>query len=299
MSDPLSETLSEPIVYLNGDYVALSDAHISILDRGFIFGDGVYEVIPAYGGHPFRLNHHLQRLDNSLCAIRIDNPLTPDQWRTAITEVIQHNQLYDQSIYLQVTRGIAPRDHRFPEQSQPTIVIMTSELKTVSADKMKQGVTAITLPDNRWLNCHIKSISLLPNVLLRQEAQDKGADEAILIRNGHATEGAASNLFIVRQQCIITPPKSPMLLPGVTRDLVVTIARNKNICLKEQPITEAELLQADEIWLTSSTKEVLPVTRVNDKIISRGKPGPLWHEMYLSYQDYKEHLRSGQPLPES
>ncbi len=176
---------------------------------------------------------------------------------------------------------------------------MTSELKTVSEEKVKQGVKAVTLPDNRWLNCHIKSISLLPNVLLRQQAQDQGADEAILVRNGHATEGAASNIFIVQQQCIITPPKSPMLLPGVTRDLVVQIARNKNICLKEQPISDSELLQADEIWLTSSTKEVLPVTRLNDKIIGRGRHAPLWQEMYRSYQDYKQHLRSGHPLPDS
>ena len=290
--------MSEPVVYLNGNYVALGEAHISVLDRGFIFGDGIYEVIPAYGGHPFRLQHHLQRLANNLSAIRINNPLTLEQWQSAITGVIERNQLDDQSVYLQVTRGVAPRDHRFPEQSQPTVVIMTSELKTVSAEKLKQGVKAVTLPDNRWLNCHIKSISLLPNVLLRQQAQDQDADEAILIRNGHATEGASSNIFIVRQQCIITPPKSPMLLPGVTRDLVVQIARNKNICLKEQPISESELLQADEIWLTSSTREVLPVTRLNDKIIGRGRPGPLWQEMYHSYQDYKQHLRSAQPLPD-
>ncbi len=289
--------MSEPVVYLNGNYVALSDAHISILDRGFIFGDGIYEVIPAYGGHPFRLHHHLQRLDNNLSAIRIQNPLTPEQWQTAIETVIQRNQLADQSIYLQVTRGVAPRDHRFPEQSRPTIVIMTNELKTVSAEKVKQGISAITLPDNRWLNCHIKSISLLPNVLLRQEAQDQGADEAILIRNGYATEGTSSNIFIVRQHCIITPPKSHMLLPGVTRDLVVHIARNKNICLKEQAISEDELSQADEIWVTSSTKEVLPVTTLNGKIIKHGRPGTLWQEMYHSYQDYKAHLRTGKPLP--
>ncbi len=291
--------MSEPVVYLNGHYVALSEAHISVLDRGFIFGDGIYEVIPAYGGHPFRLKHHLQRLANNLSEIRINNPLTLEQWQTAIATVIERNQLDDQSVYLQITRGVAPRDHRFPEQSQPTVVIMTSELKTVSEEKVKQGVKAVTLPDNRWLNCHIKSISLLPNVLLRQQAQDQDADEAILVRNGHATEGAASNIFIVQQQCIITPPKSSMLLPGVTRDLVVQIARNKNICLKEQPISESELLQADEIWLTSSTKEVLPVTRLNDKIVGRGRPGPLWQEMYRSYQDYKQHLRSGHPLPES
>ncbi len=288
--------MSEPVVYLNGEYLALSDAHISILDRGFIFGDGVYEVIPAYGGHPFRINHHLQRLGNSLSAIRIKNPLTHSQWQAAIEHLIELNQLDDQSIYLQVTRGVAPRDHRFPEQSQPTIVIMTNALKTVSAEKLRQGVAAVTLSDNRWLKCHIKSISLLPNVLLRQEAQDHNADEAILIRNGYATEGASSNLFIVQQQCIITPPKGTMLLPGVTRDLVVHIARNKKICVKEQPISEAELIHASEIWITSSTREILPVTKLNDKLVANGQPGSLWQEMYLAYQDYKQLLRSGKPL---
>ena len=284
---------AEPTVYLNGKYVALNDAHISVLDRGFIFGDGVYEVVPAYGRQPFRLMHHLERLDNSLKAIQITNPLTTEQWQKAVKQIIDVNHYDDQSIYLQVTRGVAPRDHRFPEQGNPTVFIMTSPLSEQSPEISQTGIKVVTLPDNRWLNCNIKSISLLPNVLLRQKAQDKGAQEAILIRDGEATEGAASNLFIVSNGCLITPPTSPRLLPGITRNLIVEIAPKHNICLQERVIKESELWSADEIWLTSSTKEILPVTTLNDKIIGTGKPGPYWKQMMSAYQDYKQQLRSG------
>lgn len=284
---------NEPVVYLNGEYMALHNAHISVLDRGFIFGDGVYEVIPAYGGNLFRLSRHLDRLNNSLNAIQLHNPLKPEQWQQTIERVIEKNNYDDQSIYLQVTRGVAPRDHRFPDQNRPTIFIMTSPLEEQAPEISKNGIKAVTLQDNRWKNCHIKSISLLPNVLLRQEAQDKGAQEAVLIRDGQATEGSASNVFIVHNNCLITPPKGPLLLPGVTRDLVVEIAREQTLCLREQMVSEAELLNADEIWLTSSTKEILPVTTLNDKIVGTGKPGPFWQQMMSAYQARKQALRSG------
>ena len=283
---------TEAIVYLNGDYVALDNAHISVLDRGFIFGDGIYEVVPVYGGHPFRLPHHLQRLDNSLTAVRIKNPLSRVQWQEAIEQIIARNQYHDQSVYLQVTRGVAPRHHSFPHQNNPTVLIMTSPLEGQPDEISETGIRAITLQDNRWLNCHIKSISLLPNVLLRQEAQDKDAQEAILIRDGMATEGTASNLFIVLNDCLFTPPMGPLLLPGVTRNLVVEIAKKNDLCLKERDIMETELTNAQEIWLTSSTKEILPVTTLNDKMVGNGKPGPFWQKMMAAYQEHKELLRS-------
>lgn len=290
---------TKPIVYLNGDYMALDDAHISVLDRGFIFGDGVYEVIPAYGGYPFRLSHHLQRLDNSLSATQIKNPLSRQQWQQAIEQIIARNQYHDQSVYLQVTRGVAPRHHSFPHQDKPTVFIMTSTLEPQAPEISQKGIHAITLNDNRWLNCHIKTISLLPNVLLRQEAENKGAQEAILIRDGQATEGTASNLFIVRNNCLHTPPMGPLLLPGVTRNLVVEIAKKEQLCLKEQAIMETELIDAQEIWLTSSTKEILPVTTLNDKIVGNGKPGPFWQKMIAAYQEHKKLLRVPHSGPHS
>ncbi len=280
----------EPIVYLNGEFIALNNAHVSVLDRGFIFGDGVYEVIPAYGKRLFRLQHHLERLNNNLNAIQIKNPLSSGDWQLLIEQLIIKNHLNNQSVYLQITRGVAPRDHKFPHQENPTVFMMTSALEKQSMDIANNGVHAVSLPDNRWQNCHIKSISLLPNVLLRQQALDKGAVEAILIRDGMATEGAASNLFIVLDDCLITPPKGPLLLPGVTRDLVVELAIKKNTCLKEQTITEDDLNNAQEIWLTSSTKEILPVTKLNDKLVGSGRPGSHWHEMMADYQYYIQTL---------
>lgn len=283
---------NEPVVYLNGEFLALSKAHISVLDRGFTFGDGVYEVIPAYGKKLFRMQHHLQRLDDSLAAIKIKNPLTQKQWQQLIEQLINNNSYDDQSVYLQVTRGVALRDHSFPHKENPTIFMMTTPQEKPPSEMSVTGISAITLEDNRWKNCHIKSISLLANVLLRQEALDKGAQEAILVRDGYATEGAASNLFIVQNDCLITPPKGPLLLPGITRDLIVEISKQQNFCLKEQEISVTDLLNAQEIWVTSSTKEVAPVTKLNDKMIGSGKPGPHWHKMIQAYQNYKQGLRS-------
>ena len=224
--------------------------------------------------------------------MRIKNPLSRAQWQEAIEHIIARNQYHDQSVYLQVTRGVAPRHHSFPHHDNPTVFIMTSPLEGQPDEISEKGIRAITLQDNRWLNCQIKSISLLPNVLLRQEARDKDAQEAILIRDGMATEGTASNLFIVLNDCLITPPMGPLLLPGVTRNLVVEIARKNDLCLQERDIMETELTNAQEIWLTSSTKEILPVTALNDKIVGNGKPGPFWQKMMAAYQVHKELLRS-------
>jgi D-alanine transaminase len=281
------------IVYLNGNYLPLEDACVPVLDRGFIFGDGVYEVIPVYAGKPFRLAHHLQRLKNSMTAVRIDNPHSNAEWQRLIEAIIKRNNNGDQSIYLQVTRGVAIRDHRFPGDATPTVFIMSNLFQPVPEEQLQQGVSAITLDDIRWQYCHIKSIALLPNILLRQQAVEQGAAEAILIRDGNVTEGAASNVFIVHNNVIITPPKDDCLLPGITRDLVVELAKQHALPCREAPISNTDLYSADEIWVTSSTKEILPVTRIDGKAVGQGNPGPVWRRMYDIYQDCKHALRSG------
>jgi len=285
--------MNSPTVYLNGQYLPLDEACVPVLDRGFIFGDGVYEVIPVYAGKPFRLAHHLQRLKNSMAAIRLDNPYSDEQWTDIIQCVIDANGDGDQSIYLQVTRGVASRDHRFPGATRPTVFVMSNPFVPVPEEQLRNGVKAVVLEDIRWQYCNIKSIALLPNILLRQQALDQGSAEAILLRNGEVTEGAASNVFIVRDGVVITPPKDECLLPGITRDLVVELAEANGIPVEERPISEAELQHADEIWLTSSTKEILPVTRLEDQPVGNGKPGPLWHRMYAIYQACKDTLRKG------
>jgi D-alanine transaminase len=280
--------------YLNGTFLPLEDASVPVMDRGFLFGDGVYEVIPVYGGKLFRLAHHLQRLRNSLQAIRIDNPLTDSGWETMLTELVSRNATPDQAVYLQVTRGVAAkRDHAFPADTRPTLFAMSTPMAASADIGSIAGATAITLPDIRWKLCNIKAITLLPNVMLRQQALDAGAVEAILIKDGYAIEGAASNIFIVKNGLLITPPNGPALLPGITRDLIIELAARHAIPFREADITEAELFGADEIWLTSSTREMSPVTLLDDTIISAGKPGPLWKHMISLYQDYKAALRSG------
>ncbi|MCK4866063.1 MAG: D-amino acid aminotransferase [Gammaproteobacteria bacterium] len=284
--------MSSQLVYLNGEYLPLDEAKISVLDRGFIFGDGVYEVIPAYGAKALRFEHHMQRLQDSLDAVRISNPLSNSQWHEIINKLITETGSQDQYIYLHITRGVAPRDHRFPDDVKPTVFVMNNLLHSVDAKLLKNGIAAVTLDDIRWQYCNIKAIALLPNILLRQQAVDKGAMEAILIRDGNMTEGAASNVFIVSKGLIKTPAKSKMLLPGITRDLIVELAKSHNMPIEETSISEKEFLAADEIWLTSSTKEILPVTKINEQQVGNGKPGEVWQDMYQKYQDYKETLRA-------
>jgi len=284
------------ISYLNGSFLPANEARISPLDRGFIFGDGIYEVIPAYGGKLFRLDEHLKRLDDNLAAVRIRQPLTNAEWTSVLNEVVTRNQAIhggEQSIYLQVTRGVAERDHGFPDEHvEPTLFIMSSALKPLSASVAEQGVAAITHEDIRWKNCHIKSISLLGNILLRQQAYDDDAVEAILIRDGEVTEGAASNLFALIDDVLITPPKGPLLLPGITRDLILELAQQHNIPTCETFITPVQLINAEEVWLTSSTKEILPVTTLDGVAVGNGKPGKLWQQMTQHYQAYKQQLRN-------
>lgn len=276
------------MVFLNGEFLPADKAMISPLDRGFIFGDGVYEVIPVYGRRLFRLDEHLARLEKSLNGVHIPLPHDARQWRGILEQLVEHQDSANQSVYLQVTRGVATRDHAFPRDCKPTVFVMSSPLSPVSDEVRQNGVAAITLNDTRWEYCHLKTISLLPNILLRQQALDQGAAESILIRNGMVTEGAASNLFIVSDGTIITPPKGPRLLPGITRDLVMELAQANAIDHVEADITPEQLARADEIWLTSSTREILPVTRLDSREIGDGRPGPMWQRMITLYQDYKQ-----------
>ena len=277
------------IVYLNGEFLPLESAKISVLDRGFIFGDGVYEVLPVYNGQLFRLVEHLQRLDNSLQAIRLANPLSRKQWIDILTTLVAHNQGGDQSVYLQVTRGPAKREHNFPQLIQPTVFIMS---EAIQANPPSPGVKAITCPDIRWQRCDIKAIALLANILLRQQAVDVGAVEAILIRDGYVMEGAASNIFVVIDGIAMTPPKSQYILPGITRDLILEVMQANQLPYREIAITEAQLRSADEIWVTSSVREILPITTLDEKIVGSGKPGPVWSQIWQLYQNYKQQLRS-------
>jgi len=277
------------IVYLNGEFLPLSEARIPVLDRGFIFGDGVYEVIPVYAGNLFRLSEHLQRLENSLNGIKLPNPLTHQQWVEILETVVNRNNGGDQSLYLQITRGPAKRNHNFPEQIKPTVFIMSDPLET---GPPSPGVKAITCADIRWQYCDIKSIALLANVLLRQQAIEVGAAEAILIRDGYVMEGAASNVFIVVDGVAITPPKSQFILPGITRDLILEAMQAAQLPCREANIPETQLRSADEIWLTSSTREILPIIALDDKIIGTGEPGAVWSKVWHIYQEYKQKLRA-------
>lgn len=282
------------IVYLNGEYLPLEEAKISVLDRGFLFADGVYEVMPAYGGNLLRLSEHLQRLQNSLDSIRLVNPLSDQQWRDMLDTLLKKNPSEDQYVYLHITRGVAAkRNHGFPDVVVPTVFAMVTELAPITKEELRPGVSAITLDDIRWKACNIKSVSLLGNILLRQQAHDRNAAEAILINEGKVTEGAASNLFAVIDDVLVTPPTGPCLLPGITRDLILELAKKHDFNFEEREIDEAELLKASEIWLTSSTREILPVVELNGKPVENGKPGPIWERMIDIYQAYKSELRQG------
>jgi len=279
-------------LYLNGVFVSESEARVSVMDRGFLFGDGVYEVIPAYGGHLLRCDEHLNRLDASLGGIRMENPLGHRQWKEILGRLLSQSPEQNQYIYLQVTRGAEPvRDHLIPNDIEPTVMAMARPIKPRKPEVEEQGVAAVTRDDIRWSRCDIKSVALLAAVLMRQEAEDEGATETILIREGKALEGSSTNLFIVRQELIITPPKSNLLLAGITRELIMELAREAGLRCSEQAVNAADLETVDEIWISSSTREVLPVTRLNGGQVGDGRPGPLWRRMNGLYQDYKVRLR--------
>jgi D-alanine transaminase len=274
-------------VYLNGEFMPLDQARIPVLDRGFIFGDGVYEVIPVYSRHPFRLPEHLARLQHSLDSIRLANPMPDADWSRLLHDLVARHLGADQSVYLQVTRGVAKRDHAFPKESKPTVFMMSSPLVTPSNDLVDNGVPCITAVDYRWLKCDVKSVSLLGNCLLRQSAADAGAIEVVLFRDGHLTEASASNVFVVRDSKLLSPPKTHLILPGITYDVVLELAAACGIPIELRAIPEQEVRNADELWVTSSTKEVLAVVSLDGKPVGSGKPGAVFKTVHRAFQEFK------------
>src|SRR5512140_44968 len=278
------------IAHFNGQLMPLDKITISPLDRGFIFGDGVYEVIPVYEGVMMRGREHFERLQRSMDEIRLANPHTTDEWLRLVRELLaQHPG--NQSVYIQVTRGVPPkRDHVIPKGIQPTVFMMCQPLASPSREAVENGVACVTAQDFRWEKCHIKSTSLLGNVLARQISADAGATETILLRNGFVTEASASNVFVVKAGVVAAPPQDNLILMGITYDLVVRLAEEGAVRLEVRPVAEAELRAADEVWLSSSTKEVLAVTSLDGAPVGGGKPGPLFRRMHALYQDHKARL---------
>ncbi len=274
-------------VYLNGEYLPLSEAKVSVLDRGFLFGDGVYEVIPAYAGRLFRLEDHIVRLNNSLAGIRLPLSYSVAEWQAIFQPMLDSSK--DQYIYLQITRGYAAkRDHGFPEQILPTVFAMCSEIKPFAG--RVNGIKAVTLDDTRWQMCNIKAITLLANILLRQEALDTDCAEALLVKDGYVTEGAASNLFAVIDGVLVTPAKNHEILPGITRDVILELAAANHVAYREDVISLEQLKAASEVWVTSSTREIVPVIELDGVAVGEGKPGPVWHTVDNLLQTYKKSL---------
>jgi len=282
------------MVFLNGKFLPIEQAMVPVLDRGFIFGDGVYELVPVYSRVPFRIDEHLRRLERSLAEVRIRNPYSAAQWKEIIARLIAEQPFEDQGIYLQVTRGVAKRDHAFPKDVAPTVFLMSNPLVNPPRELVEKGVAALSAVDNRWLRCDIKSISLIGNCLLRQISADAGAAETIMFRDGNLTEASASNVFIVKGGVIRAPAKSNLILPGITYDVVVELAQAAGIALEFGEITEAEVRAADELWITSSSKEVLAIVELDGKAIGDGKPGAAFRRMYQLYQEFKQRvMRAG------
>jgi D-alanine transaminase len=276
-------------VYLNGQFLPLAEAGISPLDRGFLYGDGVYEVIPVYSRRAFRIEEHLGRLQATLAGIKLANPLDLAGWKSVVEQLIGTAPWDDQSIYLQVTRGADnKRDHAFPPASvPPTVFAFASPLVTPSAETRARGVAAITVADQRWARCDLKVISLLANVLARQQAVEVGCAEALLIRDGYLKEGAASNIFLVKNGVLLPPPKTQLMLPGITYDVILELAESHGQAIEVREIQEIELRTADEVWMTSSTKEILAITTLDGAAVGTGQPGPYGETMWRWYQDFK------------
>lgn len=283
------------IVYLNGKFVALEDAKVSVLDRGFLFADSVYEVMPVYAGHLFQFEQHLTRLEQSLAAISLKLDTRREKWRAICEELIHKNSGDNLLIYWQITRGVAQsRNHLLPANIKPTVYLSTSELPSFRQASDIKGISVITAEDIRWQRCDIKTTALLANCLLQQMALESGADDTILVRKGKALEASASNFFMVKEGVLITPPLSKQLLAGVTRDFVLHLAEKLAIPVEQRDVFEAELATADEIWLTSSSKEITPVIRLNGDIIGQGECGPMWQQMFAQFQQLKQQLYAGE-----
>ncbi len=282
------------MVFLNGRFLPIEEASVPVLDRGFIFGDGVYELVPVYSRVPFRLDEHLARLERSLAEARIRNPHSRTQWRDIIYRLVDGQPFEDQGVYFQVTRGVAKRDHSFPKGVEPTVFMMANPLVTPPRELVENGAAAVTAQDNRWLRCDIKSISLIGNCLLRQLSAEAGAAETILFRDGRLTEASASNVFGVKRGVILTPPKNNLILPGITYDVVTELAQANGLPLELRDVAEQEVRAADEIWVTSSSKEVLAIVSLDGRQVGDGRPGPVFARMYQLYQEFKQKvMRAG------
>jgi D-alanine transaminase len=282
------------VIFLNGKFLPIEEARVPVLDRGFIFGDGVYELVPVYSRVPFRLDEHLARLERSLAAVRIRNPYGRPEWREIIAQLVAKQPFEDQGVYFQVTRGVAKRDHAFPVDAAPTVFMMANPLVTPPREVVERGAAAVSAADDRWLRCDIKSISLVGNCLLRQLSADAGAVETILFRDGRLTEASASNVFVVKGGVILSPPKSNLILPGITYDVVAELAQGAGMPLEFRDVAREEVFAADEVWVTSSSKEVVAIVTLDGRPVGDGKPGPVFRRMYRLYQDFKQKvMRAG------
>ena len=294
-SDSIPPALPDSLCYLNGAYSRLCDAKVSVLDRGFIFGDGVYEVLPAYKGRIFRFDQHMARLERSLAELRISNPLSNAEWLAIARKLIQSlretSTSVNQIIYIQVTRGVAPRDHVMPSGLSPTVFVMASEMKLASPAQREQGVACVSADDFRWQKAHIKSTSLLGAVFARQISADAGAVETVMYRDGYLSEAAASNVWVVKDGVVMGPPKDNLVLEGIRFSLIEEICREEGILYQLRRISREEVLDADELLLSSATKEVLPITTLDGVPVgngsTRGRPGPVYARLYAGYQRAK------------
>jgi D-alanine transaminase len=285
-----------PICYLNGNYLPLTEARVSPMDRGFLFGDAVYEVIPVYGGRPFRLREHLDRLNRSLGGIRMAAPRSHPEWTAICTQLLQQGG-QDSYIYLQVSRGAEfGRNHAWPEGLVPTVFAYVTALDATPATLLDRGVAAVTAADIRWARRDIKSTALLANVLLKKLAADAGAFETIMIENGELTEGSSTAVHVISGGIIHTPPNGHHILPGTTRDVVTELAVRLNLSSNSSPVPEAMLRSADEIWLSFATRGVLPVTSLDGEAVGGGKPGPLFKRMHAAFVDFTRELAGTPPL---
>ncbi len=283
--------MTDNLCFLNGEFMPISEARIPVLDRGFIFGDGIYEVVPVYGRRLFRFDEHLARLNRSLAKLRLPQPATRDEWLARCRQLVAARPEEDQVVYIQVTRGVAPRDHVMPANPVPTVFMMSNPLKAATPEQRHQGVTCVTARDFRWERGDIKSTSLLGNVLARQISADHGALETIMFRDGQLTEAAASNVWIAHEGALLGPPKSEHVLEGIRVDLLRELCEECGVAYNLRPISEADVRAADEVMLSSATKEILPVTRIDGESVGhgalRGKPGPVYAKLFEAYQQAK------------
>jgi len=279
--------LPDTLCYLDGAYLPLNQAKVSVLDRGFLFGDGVYDVVPVYGRRLFRFDQHIERLDRSLGKVRMANPHSRDEWLERCRVLIDAYPAEDQTVYLQVTRGVALRNHAMPPDIAPTVFMMASPMHRPATHAVREGVACVTADDFRWERGDIKSISLLGNVLARQVSADVGATETILFRDGLLTEASASNVWIVQSGAVFGVPKGGHVLEGIRYELIRELCAQEGIPFALQPISAAQVHGADELMLSSASKEVLAVTLLDGQPIGEGRPGPIFQRLYSAYQGAK------------